>query len=53
MNISKDELVRLLQKAQGAHHEYEKTLDKPDDDWASWYANYIEDHVATDEGSCC
>jgi hypothetical protein len=35
------ELAELLREAERAHGEYEKTLGRRDDDWPSWYANYI------------
>lgn len=45
MKITTEELATLLKQAQRAHHEYEKkNIDsgETDDDWAGWYADYIE-----------
>lgn len=39
--ISKDELAKLLREAESAHAEYEKMLGGKDDDWPSWYADFI------------
>jgi hypothetical protein len=35
------ELADLLREAERAHGEYEKTLGQRDEDWPSWYADYI------------
>jgi hypothetical protein len=35
------QLAKLLREAERAHGEYEKTLGRRDEDWPSWYANYI------------
>ena len=40
-NLSKEELALLLKQAQKAHSEYEKFLGARDDDWSSWYADFI------------
>ena len=42
-NLTKEELIRLLREAEKAHGEYEKDVlgGKRDDDWASWYAEFI------------
>lgn len=37
----RDELARLLADAADAHHEYEQTLGRRDEDWPQWYAQYI------------
>lgn len=39
--ISKEELASLLKQAQKAHTEYEKFLGTKDDDWSTWYADFI------------
>ena len=39
--MTKDELARLLREAQDAHSEYEKELGRRDQDWPSWYADFI------------
>ena len=41
MNISREELVKLLKEAEKAHGEYEKSLGRRDDNWPEWYANWI------------
>lgn len=35
------DLAGLLREAERAHGEYEKTLGQRDEDWPSWYADYI------------
>jgi hypothetical protein len=35
------DLADLLREAERAHGEYEKTLGQRDEDWPSWYADYI------------
>lgn len=35
------ELAEALQRAADAHHEYEKELGYPDEDWAAWYADFM------------
>jgi hypothetical protein len=35
------QLADLLREAERAHGEYEKTLGHRDEDWPSWYADYI------------
>jgi|GEM_PF-5124092 hypothetical protein len=44
MNISKNELSRLLKEAQKAHHEYEKE-NQSDGNWAKWYTDYIYKNI--------
>jgi hypothetical protein len=34
-------LADLLREAEQAHGEFEKTLGRRDEDWPSWYADYI------------
>tara|TARA_B100000745_G_scaffold300603_1_gene255857 strand:- start:12971 stop:13114 length:144 start_codon:yes stop_codon:yes gene_type:complete len=41
MELSKEELAKLLKEAEAAHAEHEKELGKRDDAWPTWYANYI------------
>lgn len=43
--LTKEELARLLVEAEKAHGAYEKTLGRRDDDWPSWYAEYILDRL--------
>lgn len=45
MEITKQQLVSLLEEAQNAHHEYEKSIEGTDDEWAEWYAQYIQEHI--------
>ena len=39
--IEKKKLARLLKEAEEAHALYEKELGSRDEDWPSWYADYI------------
>jgi predicted component of type VI protein secretion system len=39
--ITKEELATLLREAEQAHAEYEKMLGGRDEDWPSWYAEFI------------
>jgi hypothetical protein len=39
--LTRDELARLLQEAEQAHAAYEKELGGRDEDWPSWYAEFI------------
>lgn len=39
--ISKEELAALLREAEKAHAEYEKMLGGRDDDWPTWYADFV------------
>lgn len=41
VELTTEELARLLQEAERAHGEYEKELGERDADWPSWYADYI------------
>ena len=41
VELTTEELAGLLQEAERAHGEYEKELGRRDDDWPSWYADYI------------
>lgn len=48
MKITKEELTTLLKQAQKAHHEYDQRSMDPcerDDEWAVWYASYIEEKI--------
>jgi hypothetical protein len=44
------ELAELLREAERAHGEYEKTLGRRDEDWPSWYANYILERLRGNPG---
>ena len=39
--LTKDRLAALLRAAERAHREYERTLGHRDEDWPSWYAEFI------------
>lgn len=39
--ITKEQLIELLNEASAEHHAYEKKLDGKDDDWAGWCAEFI------------
>jgi hypothetical protein len=41
MNPTKEDLEKLLREAEKAHGEYEQKLGKRDDNWPSWYAEFI------------
>jgi len=41
MELSKKTLTNLLKEAEKAHAIYEKTLEKRDEMWPEWYAEYI------------
>jgi len=49
MKISKDKLAKLLNQAKQAHHEYitEQNIEN-DESWATWYAEFIHQHVSKD-----
>jgi phosphoglycolate phosphatase-like HAD superfamily hydrolase len=39
---SANDLARALRRAADAHHQHEQQTGRPDPDWPSWYAQYIE-----------
>jgi hypothetical protein len=41
VELTREELARLLREAEGAHGEYEQELGRRDEDWPGWYADYI------------
>ena len=41
VELTTEQLARLLQEAERAHGEYEKELGGRDEDWPTWYADYI------------
>jgi hypothetical protein len=43
--LSREELAELLREAERAHGEYEKQLGKRDEDWPSWYAQFMLDRL--------
>jgi hypothetical protein len=44
-DLTRDELATLLQEAERAHGEYERELGQRDEDWPSWYAQFILDRL--------
>lgn len=45
--LNKDELAQLLKEAQAAHAQYEIALGGTDDNWATWYAEFILNRLQT------
>ena len=41
MELTKEDLEKLLREAEKAHGEYELKLGQRDDNWPSWYAEFI------------
>ena len=41
MNAVIEEVSRLLHEAGETHHRVFRIVDGADDDWASWYANWL------------
>jgi hypothetical protein len=41
MDLTKEDLEKLLREAEKAHGEYERKLGQRDDNWPSWYAQFI------------
>jgi hypothetical protein len=41
IDLTQQELAGLLKDAESAHAEYERELGHRDDDWPTWYADYI------------
>jgi hypothetical protein len=39
--LTTEELAKLLWEAERAHGDYEKELGRRDEDWPTWYADYI------------
>jgi len=39
---SASDLAQALRRAADAHHQHEQQTGRPDPDWPSWYALYIE-----------
>ena len=40
-DVSREQLAELLREAERAHGDYERDLGRRDEDWPSWYADYI------------
>jgi len=47
--VTKEELARLLQETERAHGEYERELGRRDDDWPTWYAEFILERLRSKE----
>lgn len=45
IELTREELAELLRDARRAHHDYEQSTGEPDDDWPSWYAEYLLDRL--------
>ena len=43
--LTTQELARLLREAAQAHHDYEQQLGERDEDWPTWYAEFILDQL--------
>ncbi len=43
---SAEDLAQAMKRAEAAHGSYETTLGHRDDDWPSWYANFMEQEQA-------
>ncbi|MGH3022930.1 MAG: hypothetical protein ACRDNI_04670 [Gaiellaceae bacterium] len=41
VELKAEKLAELLREAERAHGEYEKEIGARDDDWPSWYADYV------------
>jgi hypothetical protein len=41
MDLTKENLEKLLREAEKAHGEYEQKLGHRDNNWPSWYAEFI------------
>jgi hypothetical protein len=39
--LTQEELAQLLREAEKAHAAYEATLGHSDEDWPTWYAQFI------------
>jgi hypothetical protein len=49
--LTPERLAQLLREAERAHGEYEKELGRRDEDWPSWYADYILRRLREERGS--
>ncbi len=45
-DLSVEELADLLRRAQDAHGEYERQTGERDEDWPSWYAQWMLDELS-------
>jgi hypothetical protein len=41
-----ERLADLLREAERAHGAYEKEIGRRDEDWPTWYAKYVLEHLA-------
>lgn len=41
MELSAEQLAELLREAERAHAAYERELGHADEDWPTWYAEFI------------
>jgi hypothetical protein len=41
MDLTKENLEKLLRETEKAHGEYEQKLGHRDDNWPSWYAEFM------------
>lgn len=39
--LAVDKLAQLLREAEEEHKKYEERLERRDEDWPRWYAQYI------------
>jgi hypothetical protein len=44
-------LAGALRRAKAAHGKYEEETGKPDPDWPEWYAQYLADEAAGQDGA--
>lgn len=47
-DLSVERLAQLLREAEQAHAAYERELGVRDDDWPSWYAQFIVGRLSGD-----
>lgn len=47
-HVTAEQLATLLREAEKAHAEYERELGRRDEDWPTWYAQYIVERLARD-----
>jgi len=50
MDLTQQDLANLLRQAESAHGEYEQRLGHRDDNWPSWYAEFIVKKLREREG---
>ena len=46
--LTPERLTVLLREAEGAHGAFENELGRRDEDWPTWYAQYILDRLSGD-----